>query len=96
MDAILERWLRYKATEAAMLEDRTTRQRITHEMVDELFSNPLRSDPGAHYAKKLYLDLSTLSPYISGPNSVKISTPLHDLATKNIKIDKGYIVSCTN
>ena len=79
-----------------MLEDRTTRQRITHEMVDELFANPLRADPGAHYAKKLYLDLSTLSPYISGPNSVKISTPLHDLATKNIKVDKAYIISCTN
>ncbi|MCJ1313945.1 mitochondrial Homoaconitase [Agyrium rufum] len=96
MDTILERWLRYKATEAAMLEDRTTRHRITHEMVDELFANPLRADPGAHYAKKLYLNLSTLSPYISGPNSVKISTPLHDLATKHIKVDKGYIVSCTN
>ncbi|KAF4969649.1 hypothetical protein FZEAL_10187 [Fusarium zealandicum] len=96
MDATLERWLRYKATEAAMLEDRTTRQRITHELVDELFANPLRADPGAQYAKKLYLNLSTLSPYISGPNSVKISTPLHDLATQNIKVDKGYIVSCTN
>ncbi|OAL25998.1 homoaconitase [Fonsecaea nubica] len=96
MDTTLERWLRYKATEAAMFPDRTTRQRITHEMVDELFANPLRSDPGAHYAKKLYLDLSTLSPYISGPNSVKISTPLHDLAKQNIKVDKGYIVSCTN
>ncbi|KIV93626.1 homoaconitase [Exophiala mesophila] len=96
LDTTLERWMRYKATEAAMLEHRTTRQRITHEMVDELFSTPLRADPGAHYAKKLYLDLSTLSPYISGPNSVKISTPLHDLAAQNIKINKGYIVSCTN
>ncbi|KFA54933.1 hypothetical protein S40293_02346, partial [Stachybotrys chartarum IBT 40293] len=96
IDTTLERWLRYKATEAAMLEDRTTRQRITHEKVDQLYANPLRADPGAHYAKKLYLDLSTLSPYISGPNSVKISTPLHDLAQKNIKVDKGYIVSCTN
>ncbi|EGY18206.1 homoaconitase [Verticillium dahliae VdLs.17] len=96
IDTTLQRWLRYKATEAAMLEERTTRQRITHEMVDELFANPLRADPGAQYAKKLYLDLSTLSPYISGPNSVKISTPLHDLAKENIKVDKGYIVSCTN
>ena len=79
-----------------MLEDRTTRQRITHEKIDELYANPLRADPGAHYAKKLYLNLSTLSPYISGPNSVKISTPLHDLISKNIKINKAYIVSCTN
>jgi homoaconitate hydratase len=40
--------------------------------------------------------LSTLSPYISGPNSVKISTPLGELAPKKIKVDKAYIVSCTN
>lgn len=74
-----------------MQEDRTTRERITHEMIDELYADPLRADPGAHYAKKLYLNLDTLSPYISGPNSVKISTPLHDLASKKIKVDKGYI-----
>ncbi|TWU72315.1 mitochondrial Homoaconitase [Metarhizium rileyi] len=92
IDATLERWLRYKATEAAMQVDRTTRERITHEMVDELYDNPLRADPGAHYAKKLYLDLDTLSPYVSGPNSVKISTPLHEL-TPQIKINKAYIAA---
>ncbi|EEU40124.1 uncharacterized protein NECHADRAFT_103327 [Fusarium vanettenii 77-13-4] len=96
IDETLKRWLRYKATEAAMYEDRTTRERITHEKVDELFANPLRADPGAQYAKKLYLDLSSLSPYISGPNSVKVSTPLSELEPKNIKVDKAYIVSCTN
>ncbi|KAI0099486.1 homoaconitase [Daldinia grandis] len=95
IDATLERWLRYKATEAAMQVDRTTRERITHEMVDKLYANPLRADPGAYYAKKLHLNLDTLSPYISGPNSVKISTPLHELAPKKIKIHKAYIVSCT-
>lgn len=79
-----------------MCEDRTTRERITHEKVDELYANPIQADPGAHYAKKLFLNLSTLSPYVSGPNSVKVSTPLSELAAKNIKVDKAYIVSCTN
>lgn len=96
IDQTLERWLRYKATEAAMHENRTTSQRITHEKIDELYANPVHADPGAHYAKKLYLNLSTLSPYVSGPNSVKISTPLSELAPKNIKVNKAYIVSCTN
>ncbi|KAJ0123218.1 homoaconitase [Diaporthe amygdali] len=96
IDRTLERWLRYKATEAAMHENRTTRERITHEKIDELYANPVHADPGAHYAKQLYLNLSTLSPYISGPNSVKISTPLNELAPKNIKVNKAYIVSCTN
>ncbi|RYP48802.1 hypothetical protein DL768_005395 [Monosporascus sp. mg162] len=40
--------------------------------------------------------LSTLSPFVSGPNSVKVATPLRDLEAKDIKIDKAYLVSCTN
>lgn len=72
-----------------MSEDRTTRERITHEKIDELYANPIRADPGANYAKKLYLNLSTLSPYVSGPNSVKISTPLDELAPQKIKVNKA-------
>ena len=41
-----------------------------------------------------------VSPYdlflVSGPNSVKLSRPVEDLAAQNIKIDKAYLVSCTN
>ncbi|ATY63058.1 Homoaconitase [Cordyceps militaris] len=96
VDNTLKRWLRFKATEAAMFPERTTRERITHEKVDELYANPPRADPDAQYAKQLYINLSTISPYISGPNSVKISTPLNELAPQKIKINKAYIVSCTN
>lgn len=96
IDQTLERWLRYKATEAAMFEDRTTRERITHETVDKLFANPVTADPDAVYAKQLYLNLSTLSPYVSGPDTVKVATPLHELAPQKIKVDRAYIVSCTN
>ncbi|KAH6982276.1 hypothetical protein BKA56DRAFT_585617 [Ilyonectria sp. MPI-CAGE-AT-0026] len=96
IDRTLERWLRNKATEAAMLNDRTTRERITHERVDELFANPVAADPDAVYAKQLYLNLSTLSPYVSGPNSVKIATPLNTLIPQGIKVDRAYIISCTN
>lgn len=39
---------------------------------------------------------STLSPYILSPNSVKLSTLLSELALKKIKVNKAYIVSCTN
>ncbi|KAJ3531462.1 hypothetical protein NM208_g8868 [Fusarium decemcellulare] len=92
IDRTLERWLREKATKAAKLGN----QRITHERIDELFANPLTADPGARYAKQLYLNLSSLSPYVSGPNSVKISTPLNELAPRKIKVNRAYIVSCTN
>ena len=48
------------------------------------------------YAEYLYLNLSTLSPYVSSPNSVKVATPVEELSAQSIKIDKAYLVSCTN
>ncbi|SPQ27380.1 45210311-c543-4651-9f01-3e3b37a97e15 [Thermothielavioides terrestris] len=96
IDRTLERWLRQKAAEASALNKGATQQRFTQERIDELFANPLRADPDAVYAKQLYLNLSTLSPYVSGPNSVKVITPLAELARQNIKVDRAYVVSCTN
>jgi homoaconitate hydratase len=89
IDQTLEGWLRHKAIEAAMSDDRTTRQRINHERIDELFSNPLQADRDAVYAKQLYLNLSSLSPYISGPNTPKVATPLNALAPRNIRINRA-------
>lgn len=101
IDEILESWLRSKATEAAMYEAASltsskTSTRFNHERLDELFDVPLQSDVGAKYAKELYLDLSTLCPYVSGPNSVKVATPLNELHDQDIKVNKAYLVSCTN
>lgn len=96
IDATLERWLRRKADEAKSYGDRTTKDRINHQRIDNLFANPPKADRGAIYAKQMYLDLSTLSPYVTGPDSVKVATPLHELAPKNIKVDRAYLVSCTN
>lgn len=56
----------------------------------------MKPDDDAQYAKKLTIDLSSLTHYVSGPNSVKVSNTVSDLAKENIKIDKAYLVSCTN
>ena len=101
IDHAVRNWLHDQRTKAAFysmagLQENMTQQRFGRVFVDELFSNPIKADPGAHYARYLHLDLSTLAPYVSGPNSVKISTPLRDLAAQNIKVDKAYLVSCTN
>ncbi|KAK4504931.1 hypothetical protein PRZ48_002894 [Zasmidium cellare] len=101
IDDVLKGWLRYKATEASMYKSPAetsslTTERFNHERLDELFANPLTADKGATYAKELYLDLSTLSPYVSGPNSVKVATPLNELEAQDIKVNKAYLVSCTN
>lgn len=70
--------------------------RINEQTIQALIDNPLTPSPNATYAKKLTLDLSTLSPYISGPNSVKVATPLAELEAKDVKINKAYLVSCVN
>lgn len=64
--------------------------------IAELAANPIASDPDATYSKTLKLDLSTLVPYVSGPNSVKVATPLPELIEKDVSIQKAYLVSCTN
>jgi homoaconitate hydratase len=98
VDAMLQGWLRSKATMSSVDAAKGVpgSSRFVHQSIDELFQRPLRADPGANYAKTLHLDLSTLSPYVSGPNSVKISTPLNELEAQDIKVDKAYLVSCTN
>lgn len=70
--------------------------RVNEKTVSELEQNQLSSDQDAVYAKHLRIDLSSLSPSISGPNSVKVSNSLYDLVQQNIPINKAYLVSCTN
>ena len=61
---MLEKWLRYKATDAAMsneFSNSLTPKRFSHQRVDDLFSNAISADKDANYAKYLYMNLSTLS-----------------------------------
>ena len=97
MDAVLKGWLRSKATMAALDgSGEGTSERFSHPRLDELFDKRIEADKGAQFAKYLHLDLSTLSPYVSGPNSVKVATPLVELEAQSMKINKAYLVSCTN
>ncbi|WWC58099.1 homoaconitase, mitochondrial [Kwoniella dejecticola CBS 10117] len=70
--------------------------RLNPSRLHDAISTRPTADEGAQYASKLSLDLSTLVPYVSGPNSVKVATALPKLASENIKINKAYLVSCTN
>jgi homoaconitate hydratase len=62
----------------------------------KLEAAPPMSDPDAQYSARVSLDLSTLTPHISGPDTVQIGTPLAEIEKRRIKIDKAYIVSCVN
>lgn len=98
IDDSLRGWLRSKATMAGIDQShgRRNNNNFTHEALDRLQLEDLASDKGAKYAQTFYLDLSTLPPYVAGPNSVKITAPLRDVENQSIKVDKAYLLSCTN
>lgn len=72
--------------------------RINEKTVAQLKDNlsNVKADPNAFYNKTLTIDLDSLYPYVSGPNSVKVSTSLAELESQAIKVNKAYLVSCTN
>lgn len=97
MDTVLKSWMTQKATEHAKRLQGKVHPRLTKENISDLFTlNTLSAHPDASYAKTLALDLATLSPYVAGPNSVKLATPLAELEQQKIAIQKAYLVSCTN
>jgi homoaconitate hydratase len=70
--------------------------RLTPEIVAELDKTVPVADSDAHYAKEIELDLSRVTPTVSGPNEVKIKISLSEIAAQNIAIQKAYLMSCVN
>ena len=112
VDEITIKWFRRRAQYIALRglagvpsdsDGKGVHPRINHNRIDELQEsinllekNNLSSDENAYYAKEIILDLSTIQPYVSGPNSVKVMNPIHYFKEKEVKINKAYLVSCVN
>lgn len=64
--------------------------------VDGWFAKRLISDKDAHYAIELELDLATVVPHVSGPNSVKTISPLPEIEQQRVKVNKAWLMSCVN
>lgn len=70
--------------------------RINDNRILELEKNIIKSDPAAFYAKAITLDLDSVRPHVSGPNTVKKMASVAEISRQNVKIDKAYLVSCVN
>jgi len=70
--------------------------RMNPDRINELKANIMQPDDNAFYAKELVLDLATVEPHVSGPNTVKIMTSVSEIDKKDVKIHKAYLVSCVN
>ncbi len=70
--------------------------RLTEARVAELEGSLPVADTDAEYARELYLELDTVQPYVSGPNSVKVMTSVAEMRDRKVKIHKAYLMSCVN
>lgn len=70
--------------------------RINEGRINQLEKEIPKADENAFYAKTLTIDLGTIQPFVSGPNTVKVVTSVQELKSKAIKINKAYLVSCVN
>ena len=103
-DDVTTEWLLERAgaladryRKAGAFKEVPPRVRLSQEVARELAAGVrLEADPGARYAKELELDLSSLCPYVVGPNEIKRVTAVHELEAQRVRVDKAYIVSCVN
>lgn len=70
--------------------------RVNEARIADLEFDPVEADPEAEYTVDVMLDLASVSPYVSGPNTVKVAAPAVELREKRIKIQKAYLLSCVN
>ena len=70
--------------------------RLNEETISQLEKNIPAADKDAFYAKEITVDLATIQPYVSGPNTVKIMSAVKDIKKQEVKINKAYLVSCVN
>jgi homoaconitate hydratase len=71
-------------------------QRLKEDELKRLEAARPMPDSDASYSARITLDLATLTPHISGPDTVQVSTPLAEIEKQRLKIQKAYIVSCVN
>jgi len=71
-------------------------ERIGDRQLDGWTSDPPSADDDAAYAGRIVLDLARVTPHVSGPDSVQLATPLSELAPRDIRVHKAYLVSCVN
>lgn len=71
-------------------------ERFTEVELHEWSSNPPSPDPDAVYAARIEIDLATVTPHVSGPDTVQKMSSLASIRPQKIRIHKAYILSCVN
>jgi homoaconitate hydratase len=71
-------------------------ERFRENDIDRWAGDPPGPDTGASYAARIGLDLSQVTPHVSGPDTVQVMQSLRDMERRKVAIQKAYLVSCVN
>lgn len=105
IDEVTIKWLRDRADFVAKrglqrvpsdADGNGTHPRMNQKRIDELEKNLPTADKDAVYAKTLYLELDSVQPHVSGPNTVKVMDSVASMREKMVPVHKAYLMSCVN
>src|SRR6266478_5286838 len=71
-------------------------ERFTEADIQNWRKNPPSPDPDAVYSAKIILDLTQVTPHVSGPDTVQTMQSLAEMERKKVAIQKAYLLSCVN
>jgi homoaconitate hydratase len=71
-------------------------ERVSKEQLQSFENDPVGPDADASYAGRITLDLTAVTPHVSGPDTVQLSHPLSEIEPREIEVHKAYLVSCVN
>jgi homoaconitate hydratase len=87
--------IRYLRSVRRRLQEQTS-ARFTDDDLQRWSTNPLHPDPDAAYAARIVLNLSEVTPHVSGPDTVQAMQSLAEIEQKKVAIHKAYLISCVN
>jgi homoaconitate hydratase len=70
--------------------------RFSETDIEHWTKNPPLPDAGAAYTARIVLDLSQITPHVSGPDTVQVMSSLAEMEKKKVVIHKAYLISCMN
>jgi homoaconitate hydratase len=71
-------------------------ERFTEQDLANWATRAVQPDADASYAARITLDLSEVTPHVSGPDTVQTMMSLAEIEQKKVAIQKAYLVSCVN
>jgi homoaconitate hydratase len=93
VDAVTTGYLRERA---ALLGARGGFDRFSEQEMADWESDPPAPDRDAVYAGRMELQLESVVPHVSGPDTVQVMHPVAELEREVVRVHKAYILSCVN